>query len=295
MRVLLSKLAIAGLVMGCGAEGGQDSRPDLVIQQDTALSEGSLRVAGTRVFFRSAQVEEHVFDITVRFNGLTITALVDQARGVMEYDGYASENGVDTQMTAPDRAVLLAFSRGLDELGLDVATTTDMLRKFTNTWAEFPDTLALQRQTIAQTTRSYWSLCAYMNDYFSSHHDCNTCDFGSDECTLGQVDTSGGWTYYYGVGSYLSMDSDCGAADGAYFWKDGSWQCYEPDHDTSVEYAYGNCFGRCGAGCGSSTQFTEDCNNHDECVRVGHDLASFWCDDQFAATTDDWASAPNCL
>jgi hypothetical protein len=37
-----------------------------------------------------------------------------------------------------------------------------------------------------------------------------------------------------------------------------------------------------------------DCLDHDLCVRFGHSLASWWCDDEFAYTTDDYAFAPNC-
>ena len=68
----------------------------------------------------------------------------------------------------------------------------------------------------------------------------------------------------------------------------------EIDHDTRVEYSYGNCYGVCGAGCPGTYQFTVDCVNHDQCVRNGHVLASGYCDDQFSAASDDWASAPNC-
>jgi hypothetical protein len=68
----------------------------------------------------------------------------------------------------------------------------------------------------------------------------------------------------------------------------------EVDHDTRVEYSYGNCFGVCGAGCPGSYQYTVDCLNHDTCTRNGHVLASGYCDDQFTAASDDWASAPDC-
>ena len=74
----------------------------------------------------------------------------------------------------------------------------------------------------------------------------------------------------------------------------GWWAGVEVNHDTNVEYAYGNCFGACGAGCPGSYQFTVDCVNHDSCVRNGHVMASGYCDDQYTSALDDWASAPNC-
>jgi len=40
--------------------------------------------------------------------------------------------------------------------------------------------------------------------------------------------------------------------------------------------------------------YSQDCLNHDGCVRNGHSAASIWCDDEFAMTTDDFSFAPNC-
>lgn len=89
----------------------------------------------------------------------------------------------------------------------------------------------------------------------------------------------------------------CSSVAGTYFWKDSSWQCYEPDHDANAEYAYGECFGRCGGVCGSngSGTYTYEYLDHDSWVRFGHFLASFWRNDEFISTIDDAAFAPNCI
>jgi hypothetical protein len=89
-----------------------------------------------------------------------------------------------------------------------------------------------------------------------------------------------------------------------FFILGSSYECYEPDHDPNIWYAYGECFGRCGGGCCGASgllctpdgvgTYTMDCLDHDLCVRFGHSLASWWCDDEFAYTTDDYAFAPNC-
>jgi hypothetical protein len=91
---------------------------------------------------------------------------------------------------------------------------------------------------------AYTSLCSYINSYYYVTHD----DF-----SYNRDDPR---TSYY---AYLSMTPAGPCSDGTYFWKNNNWQCYEPDHDSTVDYAYGNCFGRCGAGCGTSRQFTRDC------------------------------------
>jgi hypothetical protein len=91
---------------------------------------------------------------------------------------------------------------------------------------------------------AYTSLCPYVNSYVYVTHD----DFWYNR--------DDPRTSFY---AYLSMNPAGPCSDGTYFWKNNQWQCYEPDHDSTVDYAYGDCFGRCGAGCGSSTQFTRDC------------------------------------
>jgi hypothetical protein len=134
---------------------------------------------------------------------------------------------------------------------------------------------------------AYTSLCNNMFNWFQVTHDgpwligCNS-DRWEDKNT------------YY---AYISNHAAGPCSDGTYFWKNSQWVCYEPDHDTSVEYAYGDCFGRCGAGCGGSGAgaYTVDCADHDSCVRFGHALAAVSCDDEFTFTADDAMFAPNCL
>lgn len=129
---------------------------------------------------------------------------------------------------------------------------------------------------------AYDSACDKMNSYVAVTHD----SWGHS-----RWDDKG--TFF----AYVSKDPPCSTGDAAtWFLKDGSWQCYEPDHDKNVEYAYGGCFGRCGAGCGDNGEgsYTYDCLDHDSCVRFGHSLTSFWCNDEFLAAADDYLFAPNC-
>jgi hypothetical protein len=157
---------------------------------------------------------------------------------------------------------------------------------------------------LVEENRSWTSLCYAKNSYYPGSHDCNIAGFWDDRTTLDDV--------------WLSSDGNLGGPDGVawYFPAGGSYQCcsgssscsrysvsipsagwytgVEVDHDTRVEYTYGNCFGVCGAGCPGSYQFTVDCVNHDQCVRNGHITSSGYCDDQFTSASDDWASAPDC-
>jgi hypothetical protein len=129
---------------------------------------------------------------------------------------------------------------------------------------------------------AYTTICEQLYTYVEATHDDWDYDRWDDHTT-----------YFAFVGPY----GPCDQADGTNFWKNGAWQCYEPDHDVNIEYAYGDCFGRCGAGCGNNGggTYTYDCLDHDSCVRFGHSLASFWCNDEFATTLDDALFAPNCI
>jgi hypothetical protein len=254
--------------------------------------------------FTSELVSDQVLDITLHVNGMVITATVDFATGVLETDGYTAATGENTQMTDEDRASLLSLERALAKLDGTLPMPLDKLRGFVATWAEHPTTVDLQSIHLSAENRSWTSLCWAKNSYYPASHDCNTGGFWIDATTLDDV--------------YMANIGDQGGPDGVawYFPAGGSYQCcsgslscsryscsvpsagwyvgVEVDHDTRVEYAYGNCFGVCGAGCPGTWQYTVDCVNHDQCVRNGHITASGYCDDQFTAASDDWASAPDC-
>jgi len=58
-----------------------------------------------------------------------------------------------------------------------------------------------------------------------------------------------------------------------------------------------NCFGRCGVGCYSmifTNKYTQDCFNHDGCVKYSNSHTEWECNLMFQATTDDYLNAPNC-
>lgn len=267
---------------GCMAE--PDNGEESELPRGLMLDESSdVRVSGSfaddqhELRFRG-ELHEGGFALEIEMNAMTIAvSLVGED---VFYEAYATANGEPTQITEDDRAALLKLARELDALG-EVEPPLARMRSFANHWAEFPSTLE-PSGAVYLGFRDYSSLCWAKNTYQAVTHDCWSYDNGAD-----------GSTY----NAYIGMQPNAaGCAEGTYFWVGSSWACLgsEPNHSTSIEYAYGGCFGRCGAGCGSDTQLTVDCANHDSCVRFGHDLASLWCDDEFTSTVDDWASAPNC-
>jgi hypothetical protein len=272
------------LTLAACAEADDASAPDiergLVIEDDGAAVSGTFADDEHALRFQavvSGSGSGFEFEVHIEFNGMTISARQD-ADGNLVYDGHTIGSTEPTQMTDEDRLALATLAKALDELGPDVSAPLHRVRGFASMWSEFPSSMDLHGE-ISAGFRSYTSICGKMNTYVQATHDDWDHDRWEDKST------------HY---AWVSMEGGGPCSDGTWFWKNNAWQCYEPDHDNNVEYAWGNCFGRCGGGCGSDSQMTYDCLDHDSCVRFGHSIASFWCDDEFSSTVDDWASAPNC-
>lgn len=293
MRSRAMLLGLGVMLAGCGSDT-ETATGTLTLDEELGAARGSF-VDGSdaalgAVGFESRFVDTNVLEIVIDMNGMLVTALVDFDSGIMEYDGFALENGEDTQMLDEDRALLVAFAHALDELGSEVSEPVRNLRRFVSTWSEFPTILEMQRLAMMDEDRDITSICYAYGTYMGATHDCcrgflcsNSQDDRWDDETTNDY-------------AYMAMNAAGTCSDGTYFWNGSSWQCYEPDHRGDREYAYGNCFGRCGGGCGADTQFTVHCRDHDQCVRNGHPTAGGDCDvDEFPSTVDDWASAPDCL
>ncbi|MFL5348971.1 MAG: hypothetical protein ACJ8AT_29580 [Hyalangium sp.] len=303
MRKILGAVA-AVVLFACGNPSGTSAEPgatqpteglSLAVEQGvtqgtfvTGQSQGSAEVK-----FSSRQVEQGVFRVEVRFNGMTLTGLVDADNGVSTLDGFAEANGQDTQMTDPDREVVSALYAALNaELPFSDSATPESkyLRRAVGLWAEHPDTVQMQRTVMGEQGRGYTMLCSYAkcngawtgscggsyNWYSYAKHDCQ---HGGFELAVNQQIAQ--------LGDHTSCSGD------EYYMNGSTWVCGEPDH-WSRPKVMGICWGRCGSGCGGDTQYTLDATNHDGCVRNGHALASAYCDDQFTAASDDELLAPNC-
>jgi|GEM_PF-1060017 len=302
MRKILGALA-AVVLFACGSPTGPATEPGaqpaegLTLTVEQGATQGTfVTEAGqgsTEVKFSSREVEPSVYRLEVRFDGLTLTALLDAENGVSTLDGFAEANGQDTQLTDKDRAVAAALYAALNaELPAGDAATPEAkyLRRAVGLWAEHPGTVRMQRTVMGEQGRGYTMLCSYAkcngvwsgscsgsyNWYSYAKHDCQ----------------HGGWDYTRN--QQIAQLGNHGTCSGdELYLSNSTWVCGEPDH-WSRPKVMGNCFGRCGGGCGGDTQYTLDATNHDGCVRNGHALASAYCDDQFTSASDDEMFAPNC-
>ena len=311
---LLASLTALTACVSPGPTGGdkdaiyEQARAELVLDEgetgDLDLVASPTEVRGTflhedvRVRFET-RVLRHSIETEITLRGMTLLSTVDRETGVFDVDGFASESGLDTQMTDEDRALLVALEAALseeyEESGKDLPAL-DFLNRALTVWGGYSTTLPLQRVFYGRLDQSA-SLCGNVNRkgawgiWTAGTHDCNSgagdcsdwwgCDRWNDNSTTDYV--------------FMSMHPAGGCADTTFFGENaGAFSCYEPSHPGNTEYGYGDCFGRCGAGCGSSTVFTADCLDHDQCVRLGHDMASFWCNDEFTGAAWDATWGSNC-
>jgi hypothetical protein len=296
MRKVLGAVA-AMMLWGCGGQGtttetltGVDG---LELKQEAGGVSGRYVQGALEVGFSSRSVEEGVYRIELRQNGMTLTGLVDPTNGVSSLDGFAEESGLDTQMLDGDRELLTGLYAALNaQLPASDAATPEAkyLRRAVGLWAEHPSSVELQRTVMGEQGRGYTMLCSYAKCNGSYTGSCggsfNWYSYAKHDCQHGGFDATVNQQIAQ-LGNHATCSGD------EYYMSGGSWVCGEPDH-WSRPKVQGLCFGRCGGGCGGDTQYTLDATNHDGCVRNGHALASAYCDDQFASASDDELYAPNC-
>jgi hypothetical protein len=294
MRKILGAVAAMTLV-GCGgATRTEDMAQDgLELKQESGVVAGRFAQAGAEAHFSSKQVEEGVYRIEVRQNGMTLTGLVDAANGVSALDGFGAETGQDTQMLDGDREVLTGLYAALNAqlpAGDAAAPEARYLRRAVSLWSQHPASVELQRTVMGEEGRGYTMLCSYAKCNGAWTGSCggsyNWYSYAKHDCQHGGFDYTGNQQIAQ-LGDHTTCSGD------EYYLSGGVWKCGEPDH-WSRPKVMGSCFGRCGGGCGGDTQYTLDATNHDGCVRNGHALASAYCDDQFASASDDEMFAGNC-
>lgn len=257
-----------------------------VATADGKLS-GTFTLNSEKLEFSIVRQDADTYSATVKARALTLDATITP--GGASYDGFATANGGETQITTEDRALLAAFDKALvgkvTDLGPAGSREADLLVRTAATWAEWPSTLSLSRRALTEEGRSWTSLCGAVGNWATAQHDC--CTHWYDPCTSHNGYGGDGNAQVHGlVGNYWGSGT-------TYYWTGSAWTSNSYDH-AYWPYEGGDCFGRCGAGCGSGTAYTQDCHNHDSCVRNGHWIGSPYCDDEFTSTIDDALYATSC-
>lgn len=275
----------------------------LTLEEDSAGVAGSYSLATDTATFQSVEKGDQIVDVTVELHGMTLTATVDFANQTAIFDGYGSATKGATVLREEDSSLIAALSKKIqsDLEQKKPSLASEALVKAVSIWEEWPSELSLSQSigTEQSAASSFWIYmlcgqarcpvqtpgglvwsftgpCAAWNWTYYSEHDCNQCNFGQPRCQqIAQL------------GDHHRCNGD------EFYWTGTSWACGEPNHWVRP-YVTGNCYARCGAGCGWFRQYTLNCMDHDACVRNGHSIISWWCADQFIAAIDDQFFAPNC-
>jgi hypothetical protein len=309
------------LALACSAEGQPSEGPETegparvvlapeeqgVIEFDSftsSLVKGRYEYRGHTVAFESETLEAGSF-VTLELRGMLLTATIDPS-GVFDLDGLDVTNGGDTQMTEVDTTLIHAFEVALTDTYREHAqdlSALDTLNRAVTVWGDYPTSVPLKRAFYGRNERIVnHNLCGNANGpgrtfrYTWSSHTCTDVKtWGWGDCGLAEAGCSYGDDSSTTDNVFLSMHPSGSCDDGTFFGTGTSnYRCYEPDHETNTEFAYGACFGRCGGECGGGTQFTGACLDHDQCVRNGHWLVSSDCDLEFLDAAVDAVVAANC-
>jgi hypothetical protein len=276
----MKSLAIvaAGILL---ASCAQDTAPPVpgsleVTRIDADGLAGSFTNDGDTLTFEASTVGERVFNVSITLHGLTLEGMMDFQNGVQSLDGYSTADGLDTMMVEDDIKAILIFVKALEAEYPDIAQmggATTAFDAIANVWAEWIPAMPLKYTKVFAADRTV-SWCDYIGTYRYTSHDC----------------WSGG---YHDINAYVGSNGTC--SDDAWLWNGSSWsRCADQDHGPEW-YATGNCYARCGEGCGSGTTYTQECANHDQCVRNGHWTWSSWCSDELsdACWGDCWDCGRN--
>ena len=311
IRKLVAASLGATLVLGLAACAEMDepveptvADSELSISLESTLVEGTLQFGDSLVEFYAEEVDEMVFDLQVYVNGMGFDAIMDREGGVAGLDGFAEDNGEDTQVLEEDRMALMALYRRLNDdyegvANSDLPPAFIALRRTVGNWAQQPTSIDMTRTVMGEDDRtiiylcsyaycgSWTGSCSYWNYYYDATHDgeCYNCSWGFCDGDRHDDRTS----QRPQLGDHYSCSSD----DNTWTMVNGAWTCSEQDHMANPNEV-GTCFGRSGASCGGDTQYTLDPTDHDGCVRNGHALASMWCNDEFASASDDELFGDDC-
>jgi hypothetical protein len=286
LGALSSVFALVALAGACSAPADEvagtsvserEVTGELSYELDGTALDGSFRTSRGDVEFSALVKDDRLYDVTVELNGVVLSLLMASDVQAADFDGFTAGTGDPTQLRSEDRLLLAAFRRavaGSEEIA--ASNAGKVLEHAVSLWSEMSDTYSLVRAAHGDEDKAYQSLCGLCHQYAQATHDCWTCSDYQAGCTSNvQLGERGAATNY---------------------WVNGAWTTQGQDHVPGL-WETGECFGNCGEGCPGDyqQQLTQDCANHDQCVRNGHWIVSGWCDDDFTLAIDDELYAPTCV
>lgn len=249
-------VALAFALIACADQPSTSDAPNLVLEVDNTIINGSYVHAGSVIGFRSELLEPQHATLRLDVNGAVIEVDLDMGAQVVESDGHLNA------LYPEDRAALIAMRDALMEARPEITDQLHglLLVRHADRLAEAPTGVTLDRRVV--------DIAAVAGDSFRDRADADGCGEDGAVCLWG----TDGWDYaVYDPGN-----------DGTCVWR---WAQYGESQ--------ANCSGRCGAGCNHwfDDDYTWDCFDHDRCVDH-YGGSSMWdnsnCGDEFWEADDDY-------
>ncbi|WP_156041649.1 hypothetical protein [Chondromyces apiculatus] len=278
----VATLAVAGgVAVGCTVgepeESGGDEAvfgelnhdPALRIERAAGKVSGDIVDDGLEIRFSSVESAEGSLEVRVELNGMVLTAQYGEEGIVL--DGVNAGDGSPTAFSDLDRSAMRRLLAALEAEffpPIDHVTTKeeyDAVRRLT------PAEERLFR--VVDVQWSQWPTAVPLRREISA------------EAARGYTS----WRRYAATNTTVTGCHDCNKCS-------FSGDCCDTGKKLGESFNGAN-YGNCGTS-STGSQFTQDCTNHDQCVRTakhgGHAMASAYCNDQFTSCVDDEAAAPSC-
>lgn len=285
----MSAIALfAGTACSDAPPSPQGSEPTIPSTQNTALKiqertpdrfVGEYHGEGVDAKFSSVK-EGDAIEVKLEFNGILLKSLVKE--GFDQQTGVNLADGSPAILTEMDRSAVKLVLAALEvefSPPLDVKTKQEydsvfsltevekrFYKKLSNAWSQWPSTKS-----------------------FDQKYDLKDEAFRADF----EIYNIRRWATASTVApnGFRSGTHDCNYC--------GRWATDCTDSAAIGGYFNGCNHAACGTDCGNSnTDYTNDCIDHDQCVRTskhgGHVLASAWCSDEFSDAEDDFVGAASC-
>ena len=308
LPIAFAVLSLIGCTDSASPEDKQSQADVVEIAGEVTFEENTAsRIAGSFTFqdetltFEARELEPKLLTTTLKLHGMTFDATLDTRDGnrMWSQDAFATDTGEDTAVTEEDQILIFAFVKQIEKANAGISRGDGLAFHFgsvINYWAQWSPAMEVTRVKFEDRERAY-DMCAWAKDTNGQWpqgtypgptgggykwmqydgHDCSTC---SGDPMQGQ-----GLTSCSSIVAYGNWDTP----STTYYLTNGTWSTTANGHGggtaTRIE---GQCFGRYGASCGSGTGYFRENGSHDHCVRNGHVLASAWCSDELASTTEPY-------
>jgi hypothetical protein len=287
-RVMLG--AGIGLIIATAAPGTLQAQPlgappadgDLVItSRDQNKVVGRYAVAGSLVNYDARRTGTDSADLTLRVNGVRLTATVDFAAhsGSWRGDGQILGSGGKSALAGMERALARQIKPKISPVGPHEA----LLYRAVTYWSEAPAGFALIGDSVNGVTESDKAKPIPAGETVRRPGDkCLDPVTGELSAAACQQSNEDGILY-------------TGCSGSAWACHDANDHCFTCASETIGKAA--NCQGRCGAGCcvpDGLGIYTYDCLDHDTCCRYHGGCVNPWdgeCGDEYGEADDDffWA------